>query len=521
MHKFFNKIQEKLDGSSSQAPAQLPPLTQPLDDRLQYQFRKQRGVNLGSWFALESWLTGSLFSQVKQTTSEYDIVQGMSAEAARDMLQNHWAHFINDGDWAWMKQHGVNSVRLPIGYFHFIAGAEHGKLQSLLKGTEYEKYGPVYAGAWNYIVGAIDKARAHGIGVLVDLHGVPGAQNTDGHSGLSSGKANFFHGVHSLHNQKATVKILVALAEAVAPYENVVGLELMNEPQNDGSLESFYDRAISAIRGVDNAAVKALPLYLGDAWHTMHYAKYVAGKSSAGNFLVLDHHLYRAFTKKDHGTAAEAHAQSIDPDANGQTAQWLQRASATANGSIIVGEWSGALNPNSFQLSQIQSKLQARTMWSQAQWRAFERYTAGYFYWTLKKEGGPDPGWCFYTAVEKGSMPPNLNPVIARGGRMPSANQMQGQLEDALEHHKQAHAQYWDAHGAQGDHATFAEGFRSAWFDASTFLATQSEIGFAGELALLRSAAFTREKGASKTDWEFEHGYKQSVQAFSAILNAS
>lgn len=506
-----------LDGKKHN-PVSVPGTKDPLDARRIYQFRKQRGVNLGSWFSLESWLTPSIFQNACEPKgSEFDVVKNCNPDEARALLEKHWANFINDGDWKWMAQHGVNSVRLPIGYFHFLAGADGGKLTSLLKGTEYEKHAAVYQGAWQHITAAIDKARAHNIGVLIDLHGAPGAQNKDGHSGVSTGKAGLWHGLSSSSNQKLTIDILVALAEAVAPYENVVGLELLNEPENSSGLESFYNKAISSIRSSKVPEVKQLPLYLGDGWATDHYATYVGEHSSAGSPLVLDHHVYRCFTPGDQNTPAEAHAQKMDPNSNGPTSQWFSGVSRKAHGSIIIGEWSGALNPRSFELSQIQSKLEARTLWTKAEWHAFERHTAGYYYWTLKKEGGPDPGWCFYTAVEKGSLPPSLNPLQ---GRTPSPQQLQGPVEQEFKAAYDGHVNYWKGQGGKYEHWRFEQGFRLGTTDAFAFLQSGSEVGFAYQLADLRLAAHEKETEKSSLLWEFEHGYKAGVAAVTKVLYA-
>ena len=456
-----------------------------------------------------------MFSQASDPKgSEIDVLRGLGPEKARKALENHWDNFINEGDWRWMASHGVNTVRIPVGYFHVMAGSDNAELRSLLKGTEYAEFAEVYSGAWGRIVRAIETAAKHNIGVLVDVHAVPGAQNKDGHSGLSTGKAGLWHGLHASGNQRKTIEILVHLASAVAQHENVVGLELMNEPENNEKLEAFYDKAVKAIRTNSSPAAQSIPLYVGDAWATKNYAEWVGYKSNESNFLVLDHHLYRCFTSGDHSTAADAHAAAVDPGQNGHSARWLQDISNKCNGSLIIGEWSGALNPHSFEKSSIKSKLEARTLWSQAQWRAFEAHTAGYFYWTLKKEGGPDPGWCLYTAIEKGSMPPSLNPLFARGGQYPDPQRMARHVDEALGPYMHAHVSYWDQHNGHFEHWRFEAGFRAAWNDACVFLASGSEGGFSGQLATLRSAAHKKEQGDSSAVWEFEHGFKQGIEAF-------
>ena len=509
--KFLDKLHDVFHKTETHAPKDVTPWNEPISKRSKYAIRKQRGVNLGSWFALESWLTGSLFQSLNESGScDMDIVKGMNLEEAKQLLERHWDSFIDDGDWKWMKAHGINSVRIPILYAHFLAGnKEHTKL---LKGTDYASFATVYEGAWQRIVASIEKAASLDIGVLIDLHGVPGGQNGDSHCGKSDGNVSFWNGLHASSNRKLTIQILTALAEAVSQYDNVIGLELMNEPQNHSCLEGFYVDAIKAIRASSSPAVAQLPLYIGDGWDTNHYAKYVGKHSDIGNPLVLDHHMYRCFTSHDHRTSAEQHACDLDIGKQGKTAWWLKGISEHAQGAIIIGEWSGALNPGS--LRGCANHLDALKSWSHAQWHAFESYTAGYYYWTLKKEGGPDPGWCFYTAVEKGTMPPSLNPLD--GGHV-DFNALHQQGVELAQRCLQEHTKYWDSKGGNYDHEQYKHGFEMGWKDALEFLQEGAEVGLPNQLAKLRLASYEQDHD-SKNAWEFEHGFRQAWEAFRRTL---
>jgi aryl-phospho-beta-D-glucosidase BglC (GH1 family) len=66
---------------------------------------------------------------------------------------------------------------LQIAYYHLA-----GPLPEVLKGTDYEPYADVYAGAWQRILGAVETARRYGMGVMIDLHAAPGGQNHEGES---------------------------------------------------------------------------------------------------------------------------------------------------------------------------------------------------------------------------------------------------------------------------------------------------------------------------------------------------
>ncbi|KAJ1030487.1 hypothetical protein NDA16_001396 [Ustilago loliicola] len=539
MKKFIGKVQDKFadlerrgdapGGAPLQANSQaLPPTSvdAPPSRRDIYLHRKQRGVNLGSWFSLEGWLTPSLFQKAKEPKgSELDVVAGMHPNEAKAMLENHWDNFINDGDLQWMVDHGINTVRIPVGYFHFLAGHPNEQVRALLQGTDFEKYAQVYQGAYTRIQRAIESAAGRNVGLLVDLHGAPGGQNADSHCGVSGGKAALWD---SRGDQQKTIEILKAMALEYSRFENVVGLELINEPKNSGKLQGFYDEAIGQIRSVSPEAA-SLPLYLGDAWDTNHYTGYVGQRAAGNNFLVCDYHLYRCFTPEDHKARCEDHARKLHPgtsphpankDGCGETAGWLQSMSHRCGGSLIIGEWSAALNPSSLHhLGGEDQQRQAKAEYAHNQWKSYDKFCAGYFFWTLKKEGGPDTGWGFYSAVERGVLPQHLDPH--RGRRKP-IQELEGARQGAQDSALSSHAGYWDKqNGGPYEHWRFAEGFNLAWNDSIEFLKADesNEIGFIGQWQKMRTTAHAQVKGqGSKMIWEFEHGYTQGLSAFRTAL---
>ncbi|GAC96698.1 glycoside hydrolase [Pseudozyma hubeiensis SY62] len=536
MKKFIGKVQSKFDqasggggGGGQPINSQAPPPTSvdaPPTRRDIYLYRKQRGVNLGSWFSLEGWLTPSLFQKAKDPkASELDVVAGMDATEAKAMLENHWDNFINEGDLQWMVDHGINTVRIPVGYFHFLAGHPNEQVRALLKDTDYEKYAPVYEGAYARIQRAIESAAARNVGVLIDLHGAPGGQGADGHCGVSHGKAALWN---SSNDQQKTIQILKAMAAEYSRFENVVGLELLNEPKNSGRLQGFYDEAVAQIRSVSPEAA-SLPLYLGDAWDTNHYTGYVGQRAAGNNPLVVDYHLYRCFTAEDHKMRCEDHARKLHPGTSplptsregcGDTAGWLQSMSHRCGGSLIIGEWSAALNPSSLHhLGGEDQQRPAKAEYAHNQWKSYDKFCAGYFFWTLKKEGPPDSGWGFYSAVEQGVLPQHLDP---HRGQRKSVQELEGARQGAQDGALDGHTGYWQKQsGGPYEHWRFAEGFNLAWNDSLGFMKADesNEIGFIGQWAKARTAAHAQAKGqGSNFIWEFEQGYQQGLMGFRAAL---
>ena len=56
--------------------------------------------------------SNSVFREaVKPKSSDMDVAQGGNAKA---ILEEHWDSWIGEEDWNWIKDHGYNSVRIPV-----------------------------------------------------------------------------------------------------------------------------------------------------------------------------------------------------------------------------------------------------------------------------------------------------------------------------------------------------------------------------------------------------------------------
>ena len=54
----------------------------------------------------------SVFQEAaKPKQSDLDVAKGKDAKR---ILEEHWDSWITDEDWKWMKEHGYNSVRIPV-----------------------------------------------------------------------------------------------------------------------------------------------------------------------------------------------------------------------------------------------------------------------------------------------------------------------------------------------------------------------------------------------------------------------
>ena len=183
-----------------------------------------RGVNLGGWLVLESWMYPDWWKTtgVKTWLGEMQFVGALGNEKAKKFLEKHWDTWVTRQDLEDLKNAGITHVRIPIGYW--ILGEEF-----LLPGETY------LPGAWPYLLRTLGWCKELGLKAIVDLHGAPGVQNGHDNGGYEGGNESIEWG--KPENQKRTTDVLVYLAKnlttvnATADYEGSVGgLCLLNEP---------------------------------------------------------------------------------------------------------------------------------------------------------------------------------------------------------------------------------------------------------------------------------------------------
>jgi len=78
-----------------------------------------RGVNLGSLFVVEPWMMNQEWQEMGcgRYKSEAECVAGLGQTAADKTFENHWKSWITENDFKQMTQYGINTIRIPIGYW--------------------------------------------------------------------------------------------------------------------------------------------------------------------------------------------------------------------------------------------------------------------------------------------------------------------------------------------------------------------------------------------------------------------
>ncbi|WVW86282.1 hypothetical protein I302_108324 [Kwoniella bestiolae CBS 10118] len=350
-----------------------------------YRYRQQQSVNLGSWFVQEQWMNPSLFTCASgNKQAEFDIANGWgSVDNARQVLERHWDEWITEDDFKYLAGVGINTVRLPIGYWSL--GPVY------CQGTAFESVSAAYVNSWPRVVRAINWAEKYGLGVLVDLHGAPGSQNGQAHSGVSDGQQNLFS---NPTNIQLTINILTYLTQQLVKVNNVVGIQILNEPSNVDSLPSFYTQVLGVLRQVSPEA-SVFPFYLNDAFDMSRFADYI---STRKDFVVLDHHSYFVFgDANSQATPANQLTASLTPGQGGLSQQIIG-ASNEGRRNIVIDEFSCALSGQA--LSNSQDQQGDRRAFCTGQMESYTNATAGYSFWSYKTENcASDVNWCFTSAV--------------------------------------------------------------------------------------------------------------------------
>ncbi|KAK9477545.1 glycoside hydrolase superfamily [Lipomyces japonicus] len=480
-------ISEKIHFHIGSRPflAKSPPLpSNPPSDAEIIKYRRQFGTNIGGWFLLEKWIKPEMhiFNE-SDDESEYSAVSSAVSSIGiiktRDKWNQHYDSFVTEEDWKWLAYHHVNSVRIPIGFYvlgsEFVSGTPYG-LNNL-----YE----VYQDAWNKYLKVIKTADEYGIGVLIDLHGLPGGANDDAHSGIPH-PGKFFESSSSISLAVSAVKFIT---EQVKNYKNVIGIQIVNEAKWNAHAEKYYAEAITEIREIDPTQI----VVISDAWDRGKFETWVKDKPG----VLVDTHIYKCFSESDREKNPHDLVCDISQEIFGPA--------------TIVGEYSCVLSTTSW--AKIgESRKTLRREFGHAQIDRFLFQAVGSYFWTYKFAEGSGGEWDFREMVNTECIP-----IVNRTRKHASqdiealANQVTGY-----------HAAYWtkNGRGAVFEHWRYREGYVTGFKDAKVFW--EKDESTIGQLQYWKNARLQQhiqQRGSSDNTWEFEHGYEGALQDFKNTVN--
>lgn len=312
------------------------------------------GVNLGGWLVLEKWITPSLFRD-SGAEDEYSLMMRQDSAKKIDL---HRKGFITEKDFVWLKDHYIEAVRIPIGYWLF------------------EETPPYQTGA-KYLDWAFDMADKYGIRILLSLHGAPGSQNGKDHSGRK-GEVRWYE----QHNRELTKRFLVMISERYRSRDSFWGISILNEPKarwlwDDLRLWWWTSQTLKHLK-------QRFPHV-----EYMYSDAFSPRKWSGIQRAAMDLHHYQCFSPIDKARNLNQHIQHLD------TLRSVLRDVTTLQ-PVVIGEWSAALDGKS--LHGV-PRHESERRYVRAQLDAFEQAEA-WFYWNYKTED--DGSWNFRSVMKRG-----------------------------------------------------------------------------------------------------------------------
>lgn len=364
---------------------------------------------------LEPYITPSLFTAFDNggisggniPVDEYHYTKQLGSNEAFKRLNNHWLTWYTEDDFKDIADAGINTVRIPIGYWAF----------------ETLDNDPYVQGQQKYLDLALGWARTHSLQVWIDLHGAPGSQNGFDNSGLRDQ-----YEFQNDDNVSLTLTVLQKIFDKYGgeDYQDVVsGIEILNEPLGPSldmnSLKQFYQWAYNNMR-----SVSANTVIVHDAFQPFNYWDNELTVGQGYWDVVLDHHHYQVFSAGELERLIDDHiatACSWGTGAKGEShwtvaGEWsaaLTDCALWLNGVGRGARWSGGYDGSPYiglcdaytEASNWTDEYRANVRkYIEAQLDAFE-LTGGWIFWNWKTESAVD--WDMLQLISEGVFPQPLS----------------------------------------------------------------------------------------------------------------
>ncbi|RSL52214.1 hypothetical protein CEP54_011017 [Fusarium duplospermum] len=221
---------------------------------------KIRGVNFGGWLVCEPWLQRNEWEnnmKCGQSVSEFDCMRehysGGNREAGNQAFETHWKNWINTGTVQSVHDVGLNTIRIPIGYWSYVDIVDKAS-EPFADGNRMLPY----------LDAVVNKAAELGLYVIIDLHGAPGGQQEDAFTGQNNKPAGFYNDYNFGRAQKWLTWMTKRIHTNNA-YRTVGMIEVLNEPvsrhdggnrypapgQDPGLVQKYYPGALKAVRDAE------------------------------------------------------------------------------------------------------------------------------------------------------------------------------------------------------------------------------------------------------------------------------
>ncbi|KIM51922.1 glycoside hydrolase family 5 protein [Scleroderma citrinum Foug A] len=213
------------------------------------------GVNLGSWLLLEPWMLpeewikmgGDNCTDCTQCVkSEFSLAEKYP-DTVDERFAGHWDTWFTQDDLKTLVAAGINTVRIPLGYW---------LVEDLVDRTV--EYYP--RGGLKYLRRGLGWLRDAGVRVILDHHALPGVQ-VPGQmfTGQCTDDVQFYT-PYNYHRALVWTAVMTTLTHLDPIFSSVFSIEAVNEPITDATQTPGYGdfqknfvktiRAVEAILGI-------------------------------------------------------------------------------------------------------------------------------------------------------------------------------------------------------------------------------------------------------------------------------
>ncbi|KAF2495681.1 glycoside hydrolase [Lophium mytilinum] len=360
---------------------------------------KIRGVNLGSLFVVEPWMASTEWATMGcgSSKSEFDCVMKLGQDAANAAFKAHWARWITETDFDDMASYGLNTVRIPLGYWID---------ESLVYDSEHFPQGGLA-----YLDKVVGWAAARNIYVILDLHAAPGAQVAQQPFTGQYAPTTGFYQDYQYDRAYKFLQFITNRIHSNTAYRTVGMLEVLNEPVNGQSslVNTYYPTAFSKIRetesglGITDNAKKLHVQFMNKLWGS---GDPKSGLKDLSNTAFDNHRYLKWDTSVKVSQAGYIAASCAD------------QVASDGDKPLIVGEWSISPADAVEQSSAFEVKSGSNsgfyTKWWAAQVIAYEKQQ-GWVFWSWKAQLNGDYRWSYKDAVEKGIIPKDPGQAYNQG----------------------------------------------------------------------------------------------------------
>ena len=295
--------------------------------------------------------TGSDRPPIRDNRSLWSVVEARLGPAGRERVQAAFRQdWLNEGDFDRIKAAGLNCVRLPF-------------LASMIEGPD----------GFKYLDEAVAWAGKRGTYVILDMHGAPGSQSGEGHTGVA-GRSEFFK---DPANVTRAERLWTQIARRYRDSPAVAGYDLINEPTATPGSDTLYvvmDRLYRAVRAGDPTHL----IFIEDGYTGLHWMPF-PGPCGWTNVVYSGHYYqFGAKSPDDHRKAFHDFLASIDKE---RTARQVP---------FYVGEFAFEPAGNAEAEGQLLKEMDGMGIsWSQWTYKVIFGGAGGLTLWSLV--GNPKP----------------------------------------------------------------------------------------------------------------------------------